>query len=328
MKLDYSALAQPATNDDVETYKAAYPQRGLVIPNGIRNPLLVVSCVMLVGIFVLIFTGNVEEIMLPVQLFIVTVVVVAFIEASKYKIKRRAKIYKFALANGAKLRVDVPEPAYTGAIFDDGHSRSITDALVLADGTEIGNYTYTTGSGKNRSEHHWGYAHIKLSRRLPHMLLDAKSNNIFGKISNLPASFASQTLSLEGDFDKHFKLYVPDNYQRDAFYVLTPDVMAAMIDAGKNYDIEIIDDELFIYGSVIDLSLQSSLEPLIGIIDTIGDELRDQSKNYSDERAPNRAANIVAEPGRRLKSRLGVVQIVFYALLSAFFVYIIMSNAS
>ena len=75
-------------------------------------------------------------------------------------------------------------------IFGIGSSRQATD-LVRGDRprfVEFGNYAYTTGSGKNRTTHHWGYVAVKLDVPLPHIVLDATSNNaLFG--SNLPATF-------------------------------------------------------------------------------------------------------------------------------------------
>lgn len=257
------------------------------------------------------------------------IIFISFVFANRKKIQRRARVYKFALANNARFILGVDEPGYSGAIFSYGNHRSIVDAVVLSDNTEIGNYMYITGSGKNRSEHHWGYVRVKLVRKLPHMLLDAKSNNILGKLSNLPESFGRQTLSLEGDFDKYFTLYVPEGYQRDALYALTPDVMAALVDAGKEFDIEIVDDELFIYGRAIDLGLQSKIEPLLAVVERVGTELRDQTDRYHDDRTANYAENVVAEPGRRLKKRMSTLQIIVSVAVTAYVIFsIAVSNYS
>ena len=82
---------------------------------------------------------------------------------------------------------------------------------------------------------------------LPHIVLDATSNNgLFG--SNLPSTFArSQRLSLEGDFDRYFSMYCPEGYETDALYLFTPDIMARFIDNAAALDVEIVDDWLFLY---------------------------------------------------------------------------------
>ena len=143
-----------------------------------------------------------------------------------------------------------PAPGLPGMIFNLGDSRGRTD-LVRGDRprfVEFGNYSYTTGSGKDRTTHQWGYVAVKLDVPLPNIVLDATSNNsVFG--SNLPATFdKDQRLSLEGDFDKHFALYCPQGYERDALYLFTPDIMARFIDNAAALDVEIVDDWLFLYG--------------------------------------------------------------------------------
>lgn len=327
MKLDYSALDQPVTQADIDAYQIVYGERTFALSKPALIAIIVMASV-LVGVGVVsIMAGRPEAVgMLIMQAIIGGALLIAFIQARRSRAQRRAKVYKFALANDARLVLETSDPHYPGLIFDEGHSRSIVDAVQFPGGVEIGNFMYITGHGKNASEHHWGYARVTLTRRLPHMVLDARSNDIFGKISNLPDSFRGQTLSLEGDFDKYFKLYVPQEYQRDALYVLTPDVMAALIDTGSAHDIEIIDDQLYIYGPALDLGQRSSVESIMAIIDKIGSELIAQTDRYADERVDNRAANIVAEPGRRLRKYLSLGQILIIVAALAFMLYTILSQ--
>lgn len=105
------------------------------------------------------------------------------------------------------------------------------------------------GAGRGKVTHTFGYLQMTLPRRVPHMLLDARANDILG-ISNLPRGVdRSQRLSLEGDFDQHFTLYAPAEYQTDALYVFTPDLMATLIDEGSSYDVELVDDRLYLYSA-------------------------------------------------------------------------------
>ena len=82
------------------------------------------------------------------------------------------------------------------------------------------------------------------------MVLDARSNNgLFGG-TNLPSQFSKdQILSLEGDFSEYFTLYCPREYERDALYVFTPDLMALLIDQTSTFDVEIVDDWMFPAGA-------------------------------------------------------------------------------
>ncbi|WP_431805149.1 hypothetical protein [Microbacterium sp. bgisy203] len=66
--------------------------------------------------------------------------------------------------------------------------------------------------------------------------------------SNLPTRIdRRQRLRLEGDFDRFFTLYCPRGYERDALYLFTPDIMTRFIDRAAAFDIEIVDDWLFLY---------------------------------------------------------------------------------
>ncbi len=164
--------------------------------------------------------------------------------------ERGYRLDRFAAANGMTYLPALAAPALPGIIFGSGSSRFSSD-LVRGQQprfVEFANYQYTTGSGKNRTTHRWGYVAIKLDVPLPNIVLDATSNNsLFG--SNLPATFdRDQKLSLEGDFDQHFSLYCPEGYEQDALYLFTPDIMARFIDHAAALDVEIVDDWLFLYG--------------------------------------------------------------------------------
>ncbi|MFB8387964.1 hypothetical protein ACFC3F_12575 [Microbacterium sp. NPDC055910] len=233
---------------------------------------------------------------------------------------RRFRLDRFAQANGMGYLPTLANPRLPGMIFGLGSSRQSLD---LVRGTrprfvEFANYRYTTGSGKNRTTHSWGYVAVKLDVPLPHIVLDALGNNgLFG--SNLPTSFdRDQRLSLEGDFDRYFSLYCPTGYERDALYLFTPDIMARFIDNAAALDVEIVDDWLFLYAkrdfSTLDPATWSWLFSVVGaLLDKLA-----QWERWRDDRltapataheglpfaAPSTALRPppgVAAPGRRLK---------------------------
>ncbi|QMU96734.1 hypothetical protein FVO59_05505 [Microbacterium esteraromaticum] len=158
------------------------------------------------------------------------------------------RIARFAEANGMTFRPFVSDPPLPGMIFHLGHSRMASQLVRGQEPrfVEFGNYRYTTGSGKNKTTHNWGYVAVKLDVPLPNIVLDALGNNALG--SNLPATFSKdQRLSLEGDFDRYFTLYCPQGYEADALYLFTPDIMARFIDHAAQLDVEIVDDWMFLY---------------------------------------------------------------------------------
>ncbi len=233
---------------------------------------------------------------------------------------RWMRIDRFARANGMTFAPGGGLPSYPGMIFDVGSSRNIGEHVRGRDGRffDYGSYFYTTGSGKSRQTHDWGYLAFRLDRRLPHMVLDAKSNDHILS-SNLPARFnRDQHLSLEGGFDRHFTLYCPSEYERDALYVFTPDLMALLIDEVSAFDVEVVDDWMFVY-STVRFSLDSPAvhERMHQIMQTVGAKTVRQTERYADERVPDaRVANIVAPPGRRLRRTIPVSALIAFGFVA------------
>lgn len=109
---------------------------------------------------------------------------------------------------------------------------------------EIGNYELAYATTSNGQAQFGGYCAARLDRTLPNIVLRAVRRRSPLTESGVPAR--SQRLGLEGDFDRHFRLYCPEGYERDALYLFTPDVMARLIDRADGFDVEIVDDWVFI----------------------------------------------------------------------------------
>ena len=251
------------------------------------------------------------------------------------------RITRFAAAN--QLRYGHDEVVtYPGVVFGTGTDRIAERRLTTTTGrrVEIGNYRYTirADNPENSRVYGWGYVAIGLDRRLPHLLLDAVANNrsVFGiKASNLPVDLApDQALSLGGEFDAKFTLYAPRDYGRDAFAIFTPDLMALFIDRLGTYDVEIVDDTMFVYGSRFDLLDPRTYDWLDDMVETVVARTVRRTERYTDDFAalethpapqsctaatgsadgqplfsldgdalPPTASNTVAERGRRLRRR-------------------------
>jgi hypothetical protein len=242
-----------------------------------------------------------------------------------------ARVDAFARANGMTFSPQDPDPAYPGAIFGIGDSRQAVDHLRSASGRffDFGNYRYTTGSGKNRSTRTWGFLAFNLDRRLPNMVLDSTANNgWFG--TNLPASFDKhQILHLEGDFDRYFTLYCPKQYERDALYVFTPDLMALLIDEAAPFDVEIVDDWMFVYSNTAFRTGDAGLYArLFRIIDTVGAKALAQTDRYVDERVGDFAADVVAPQGARLKRSVSVGAVIIGVVFAAMWLWGVLGDAT
>ena len=200
----------------------------------------------------------------------------------------------------------------TGNGWEAGH---ITGGNNTASRTEqVGRWKVTTSVSVNAPTRsiNLGYLAITLPRRLPHMLLDARSNarGLSSSLLNTPRE--GQHLALEGDFDTHFRLYVPAGYERDALYVFTPDFMALLIDESGDLDVEIRDDRLIVYKpGGFALTDPATWQRFTRILETTGAKAWDRTDMYSDDRADAPALSFagvstreVAVSGRRLRRGL------------------------
>jgi hypothetical protein len=201
---------------------------------------------------------------------------------------RQFRIHEFARANSLTYAAREDGPRLPGMIFTRrGETSSFSTDVVRRPSDPsfvVANHTLATGSGKNRKEYRWGYAVLRLAAPLPHIVLDAQRNNSWGK-PGFPVSLAErQRLSLEGDFDRYFALYCPEGYEADALYLFTPDTMARLIDNAALFDIEIIDDYLFLYAPGELSTLDPALwREVVAAIDVLSDRVAKWAR-WRDER--------------------------------------------
>lgn len=346
--IDFAPLQTPVPESEVDAFKATAKANGMpwagIQLNQILAAVLVIPVVLVfVGIvfsFTAIFATTALEAGNPILatipiLFLVLVIglialaIVKGVGALGRRWELWARMDRFARANGMTFSPLDANPSYPGAIFGLGDTRQAVDHLRSATGRffDFGNYRYTTGSGKSRSTRTWGFLAFQLDRTLPHMVLDSQANNgIFG--TNLPASFdKQQVLSLEGDFDRYFTLYCPREYERDALYVFTPDLMALLIDEAAPFDVEIVDAWMFVYSNTAFRTGDANLYArLFRIMDTVGAKTLSQTDRYVDERIGTFAANVVAPQGARLKRRVSVGAILIGVAVVGFWIWGILGD--
>jgi hypothetical protein len=165
---------------------------------------------------------------------------------------------------------------------------------------EFANYELRAGTHGTGSAQFGGLCAIRLTTRLPHIVLHARNGRALTAAAT-PAR--AQRLALEGDFNKHFTLYCPKEYERDALYLFTPDVMARLIDRVRGFDVEIIDDWLFFVTARDAVTLDPALwQGLLDASSALGEKIS-RWERWRDDRLPiPRAATsapVDARPARR-----------------------------
>lgn len=264
---------------------------------------MIIGAVIVLLILPTILPGGAKALVGVIIALVVVGVVLAIILLSEYGYKKAVRLWYFALANQFSYRHLLVNPTYTGMIFQQGYGR-IASNIVYAPGSDT-------------------VASFEMDRQLPHMVLDSRSNNvrIFGKdiTSNLPEVFSrDQILSLEGDFNKYFTLYAPKEYERDALYIFTPDLMALLMDQSSQFDAEIIDNNVYFYRKyTIDRTNSNIMYQLLTIVNTVGMKMYRQTDYYADERVADRAQNTVAQGGRRLKRSVNWFAVIIILIIFA-----------
>jgi len=329
-RIVYDALVFPVTREQVREFRRTSTAGGSAFAAHSGGVVAVITIV-IAGAVILFVTAPFVSLGLsafsenpnPVTGFfallpLITLGVIAFIAVQLFRNpggwEKWMRLSNFATANGFLYSRVTSNPQFPGSIFALGSDRRSLDRIYTSEGRylEISNYRYVTGSGKNRTTHDWGFMALALDRRLPHMVLDSTANNgLFGG-SNLPTTFAKeQRLSLEGDFDRYFSLYAPKDYERDALYVFTPDLMALLIDEAAPFDVEIIDDWMFVYSSrPFAPADPAHFQRLFRIADTVGEKTLSQTDRYADDRIGDPAVNLVAPQGARLKRGFSVGSVI------------------
>jgi hypothetical protein len=342
--INYSALTDPTTPSQVRAFRAqvraaqrADPKIGtsLMTATGVVSVVFIVIVTAICGAVSIALIGQlVEGGTAEIGSIVPLIFIVGFIALGILVVVRHfgsggewakwMRLTQFAQANGLQFRTRSANPSYPGMIFTMGDSRSTYNHINSTTGRyfDFGDYQYSTGSGRSRTTHFWGFLAIKLDRQLPNMVLDSKENNtIFG--TDLPISLKrDQVLSLEGDFDQHFTLYCPQEYQEDALYVFTPDLMALLIDDAGTYDVEIVDDWMFLYSPHVLPPLSvATYEHLFNIVQTVGNKTVSQTANYHDDRVGSMSANIVAPQGQRLRHGTSIGAMVIFGGFAIFWLF-------
>jgi hypothetical protein len=120
---------------------------------------------------------------------------------------------------------------------------------------------------------------ISLPIEMPHIYLDSLRSGGHG----VGAVFDSnQRISLEGDFDKYFAVFVPQKYESIALSILSPDVMATLEDKAWDFDVEIYGSHLRIISNkkpLKDIELQ---QRMLAVAQEILPEIEGRMRSWTE----------------------------------------------
>lgn len=215
------------------------------------------------------------------------------------------RMHHFAAANGLDYRAEVPKPGLPGSAFRvNGEDRVITDLFSTRDGrpVQFGNYRAEIGSWAAPRRVRIGFIRMMLDHPMPHFVLFGGGG--LGKVADpLSGLFGRrQAVSLEGDFDRHFRVFAPEGYGADVRFVLTPDFMAALVDGAQGFDIEMIDRDLYLYAPApFDFEQFPTHARIRHTLEVIGSRTLRRTRGFTDDRVAEPRSGSVAPQGRRMR---------------------------
>lgn len=191
-------------------------------------------------------------------------IVIGFIGYSIVYLKiKREFTQEFGKSIGFTYSRNAGMETVSGKLFQTGHSQSMFDVL-------MGNYKnvpmriftfrFTIGSGKNSHTYFYTVFEATLAGTVPDILLFSKKHS-----SAVTDWFSGdETVELEGDFNKYFKLRVPTGHEQETYQIFTPDVMADLIDRAKDFSFEFVGNKIYLYATKV-LAKRADLQSMFDL---------------------------------------------------------------
>ncbi len=159
---------------------------------------------------------------------------------------------QFAEGNGYAYAAHGTLDGLDGSLFQIGYDKSAIDVVsgqYKDSPITLLSYTYVTGAGRSRQEHHYTVFELQFDTVMPDILLE-NAGHTFGE-ALIDKLSGKELVKLEGDFNKYFSVSVPKGYEVEALEIFTPDVMEQLIEKSRSLSLEIVRDHLFVYANRI-----------------------------------------------------------------------------
>lgn len=164
-----------------------------------------------------------------------------------YKKYHAEFMHNYATANNLQYQPTGNSEGRHGKLFSHdkkGKLSNLVSGSILGLPSDLFNYSFETSYGKNTVMHTVTALQINFPGLLPHFTVLERNESIDSILRWRTGEYEHE---LEGDFYKYFKLYVSDLEEIEILEILTPEIMAFMIDEAKHLSFEFAENQLFIY---------------------------------------------------------------------------------
>lgn len=199
-------------------------------------------------------------------------------------LRPQVRLARWAAQNRLAYGNNIKNMRWDGSLFPRD-TESITTYVIESDDFTIASYRQLPGDdGRMKfAMPPVTFLTVPLPRKVPNILL---VNKRAGALARQWVSFSKQhQLELEGDFQKYFSLYCPAEYERDALYIFTPDLMAKVVDVAGDVEIELKGDKAYIYfGKNPRLDKREMMQKAMALVEELSGALQRRTMHYKDEK--------------------------------------------
>ncbi len=121
---------------------------------------------------------------------------------------------------------------------------------------------------------------VTLPKRLPHIFLATKRGIGTSLKTNTLIHFDDkQRFELEGDFNNYFITYSHPRHRTETLSILAPNVMETLTKTNKDFNVEIIGDQLFLYSPNY-LFYKEEVEAAFNVLETLVEHIKHRLKSW------------------------------------------------
>lgn len=290
------------------TIPSALPRRGVALVVAVSALYFLIAAVVALYLLPVGF-GLTGAALLAGQLGVIVIgaAAVAFVVTTIRSARRRREALEaIARERGWVYAADVGDRPWGGAVDEqiDRSARTTVDHLDARGDVvpfDTAERTFVVGDGDGAAIHRIRAVRIPLPAEAPRIVLRSRRGG--GALSALPRRpRTGAELRLEGGFSDVFEVSVPAGYERDALYVLTPDLMAILLDTSADLDLEIVDGTLHVYLPAVDLTRPPELARLLALVGILSERFARRTFLYRDEAAAPVAPDAVRRAGDTLSA--------------------------
>jgi len=208
----------------------------------------------------------------PLLLAVLPFIIPAVFYAAVSEKMEKIFFLQLSSAIGFTYRRYAPPSTAAGFLFKLGSEQGLLrDVLIGTYRTlpmRLFSYTFTTGSGRNQETHEYMVCELRIVGTLPELFV--RDRSLLVEVNPQPPH--TRPLTLEGDFNNRFQVYVAEGQEIEGLQVLEPDSMAKIMDGYAGYGFECSGDRLNVFTRRVPYT-KEGYQKLVALADQLFDVL-------------------------------------------------------